>query len=215
MAITKQDIWNAADALDTEGVRPTLLAVRKRIGAGSFTTISEAMSEWKAAKAGPTEAREPPPAPLMERFTALAGEVWTQALESARVRFAAEREAMEVEKAELAVRQAEAVELADILTAELDQLRNVAAERDEARERLAAVTREHEKLTEALSTMTERFEAEARRHAETREKADADVREARQEVKDALTRAARLEGELDALKAQLAESRLKAQNSGI
>lgn len=32
MAITKQDILAAADALDAEGVKPTLAAVRKKLG---------------------------------------------------------------------------------------------------------------------------------------------------------------------------------------
>ena len=48
MAITKQDILAVADALDAEGVKPTLAAVRKKLGGGSFSTISEAMKEWKA-----------------------------------------------------------------------------------------------------------------------------------------------------------------------
>ena len=47
MALTKQDIWRCADELDAEGIRPTLAAVRKKLGSGSFTTISDAMAEWK------------------------------------------------------------------------------------------------------------------------------------------------------------------------
>ena len=46
MAITKKSIFDAADALDAGGQRPTLVAIRKAVGGGTFTTISEVMKEW-------------------------------------------------------------------------------------------------------------------------------------------------------------------------
>ncbi|KFA35857.1 DNA-binding protein, partial [Xanthomonas vasicola] len=60
MAITREQIWAAADNLDAAGQNPTLVAVRKVVGGGSFSTIQDAMAEWKArraAKASPL--REP------------------------------------------------------------------------------------------------------------------------------------------------------------
>ena len=36
---TKDEIWAAAQALADAGERPTLAAVRKVVGGGSFTTI--------------------------------------------------------------------------------------------------------------------------------------------------------------------------------
>ncbi|KLD29517.1 KrfA, partial [Xanthomonas perforans] len=39
MAITKDQIWKIADQLDADGVKPTLSAVRKKLGSGSYTTI--------------------------------------------------------------------------------------------------------------------------------------------------------------------------------
>ena len=62
MAITKDRIFEVAEAMDAAGQVPTLAAVRKAIGGGSFTTISEAMTEWKANKAAKeTPLREPAP----------------------------------------------------------------------------------------------------------------------------------------------------------
>ena len=49
---TKDEIWAAAQALADAGERPTLAAVRKVVGGGSFTTISEAMAEWRAQQEG-------------------------------------------------------------------------------------------------------------------------------------------------------------------
>ena len=51
MAITREQIWNAADEIDAAGQNPTLAAVRKAVGGGSFTTIQDAMTEWKARRA--------------------------------------------------------------------------------------------------------------------------------------------------------------------
>ena len=41
---TKEDIWAAATTLVEAGERPTLSAVRRAVGGGSYTTISEAMA---------------------------------------------------------------------------------------------------------------------------------------------------------------------------
>ena len=43
MAITTQQIHAIADQLHEQGIKPTLAEVRKALGGGSFTTISEAM----------------------------------------------------------------------------------------------------------------------------------------------------------------------------
>ena len=51
MAISKDQIFAAADELDAAGQSPTRAAVRKALGGGSFTTISEGMTDWKARKA--------------------------------------------------------------------------------------------------------------------------------------------------------------------
>lgn len=50
MSITKEQIFAIADALNKDGIKPTLAAVRRRLGSGSFTTISEVMQEWKVIR---------------------------------------------------------------------------------------------------------------------------------------------------------------------
>ena len=59
MALTVAQIHQAADELDAEGIRPTLAAVRKRVGSGSFTTISEAMTSWRTANGCSTPLARP------------------------------------------------------------------------------------------------------------------------------------------------------------
>lgn len=125
MALTTEQIHAAADSLDAEGVRPTLAAVRKRLGAGSFTTISEAMSSWRSARdaAAAVKAGEPVPDDVAERGTVLVREVWAAAQAAAATRVAAERDELAASRAELEAMRDEAVALADSLTVELDQLR--------------------------------------------------------------------------------------------
>ncbi len=121
MAITPEQIWSAADALDAAGQSPTLAAVRKAVGGGSFTTISEAMAQWRARKTDKsTPLREPAPPLVMERLQEVGADIWAAALDLANARLNSEREALEVARAELEASRQEAAELADQLTADLE-----------------------------------------------------------------------------------------------
>lgn len=122
MAITQDQIFTAADGLDATGQNPTLAAVRKALGGGSFTTISEAMTEWKARKAAKASpVREPAPAAITDRLAAFGTELWLLALELANAGLASEREAMAAAHTELEAKRSEAAELADQVSAELEE----------------------------------------------------------------------------------------------
>ena len=136
---SQEDIWAAADALVGAGERPTLAAVRKAVGGGSFTTISEAMAEWRARQVLAEPVREPAPVAVAQHAAVLAAELWAQALAIAHERLQADREALDVARVDMARERAEAVELADILAGELDMVRAeleagqiLLAEKDEA-----------------------------------------------------------------------------------
>lgn len=132
MAITKEDIYAAADALVAEGKNPTLANVRKALGGGSFTTISEGVAAWKEDRtAQPAPLQEPPPAPVAEKFSGLLAEVWAAALGMANARLASEREALEAARVELEDERRQAADLAAQVSADLDQANQV-------RERLAS-----------------------------------------------------------------------------
>ena len=124
MAITRDQIFAIADQLDSEGNNPTLAKVRKQLGVGSYTTISEVMAEWKARKAARSAQtqREPLPQQLVERLGDFSGDLWQLALELATSRYSAEREAQDVIRDEQEVEKREAVELADHLSAEVERL---------------------------------------------------------------------------------------------
>ena len=136
---SQEAIWAAADALVKAGERPTLAAVRKAVGGGSFTTISEAMGAWRGRQAIAEPVREPAPVVVAQQAAALAAEVWAQALAIAHDRLQTDREALEAARVAMARERAEAVELADLLAGELDLVRAeqeagqiLLAEKDEA-----------------------------------------------------------------------------------
>ena len=121
MAITRDQIFAVADEIDAAGQNATLAAVRKALGGGSFTTISDGMTEWKARKAAKeTPLREPAPSAVADRLAELGSEIWTSALELANGRLVTEREALEAARLHLEADKAEAAELADQVTAELE-----------------------------------------------------------------------------------------------
>jgi Plasmid replication region DNA-binding N-term len=144
MPITQDMIWQAADQLVEAGQNPTLAAVRKAIGGGSFTTIGEALTTWKAAILTRQRAllQDPLPSALADRFTGLNIDLWHTAVALATSRLAADREALSVREAEADAARAEAISLADQLAAEMEKARDhmatLEAERIDLAERLTA-----------------------------------------------------------------------------
>lgn len=124
--VTKEAIFEAADRLQSEGKNATLAAVRQSVGGGSFTTISEAMREWKSARQASVSAvplREPAPDLISEKLGILASDIWSVALEKANEKLRSEREAMAGARTELENAKVEAAELADQMEAELSEAR--------------------------------------------------------------------------------------------
>lgn len=170
MALSKDDIFRIADELDATGQNPTLAAVRKALGGGSFTTISEAMTEWKARKvARETPLREPAPAVVAERLEELGTEIWALSLELANGRLGAEREALDTARTQLEAEKAEAAELADQVSAELETLQAKASGLETG---LAAALKEAETLRVTLAQASERAGTAEARATEITKRAD-------------------------------------------
>lgn len=170
MAITKKAIFDAADVLDAGGQRPTLAALRKVVGGGSFTTISEAMKEWWAVRAlREAPVREPAPSVVGERLGVVADEIWGLALQVANERLAGEREAFDAARAQAEQEKVEAVELAGAVTAELETLQGKLSGLEEA-ERTAR--QEAVALREQLAASRERAATAEARAEEIGKRAD-------------------------------------------
>ena len=128
MTSTTARIFEIADELDAAGQNPTLAIVRKALGGGSYTTISQAMNEWRAKKAAKeTPIREAAPQAMTDLLGQFGMEIWAQALQLANGRLAAEREALEKARQEIEAQRLEAAELADQVSAELEAARQEAS----------------------------------------------------------------------------------------
>lgn len=121
MAITKEQIFAEADALDAAGINPTLAAIRKAVGGGSFTTISQAMTEWKARRTSRVQLREPVPQSMLAEMTEMVERLWSVGLDTANERLSTEREQLAQEKADLECARQEAADLADELSQDLEE----------------------------------------------------------------------------------------------
>ena len=174
---TKDEIWAAAQALTDAGERPTLVAVRKAVGGGSYTTISEAMAEWRARQEQPQARRDPAPEAIAAQAAEMAAAIWAQASALAHEKLQAERAALDAAREGMEQERAEAVDLADVLSSELDQVRA--------------------DLEAALVRVLERDEAIVRQAQE--------IDRWRQEATEARESAARLQGQVEALERLIAE----------
>ncbi|ELC8789617.1 DNA-binding protein [Salmonella enterica] len=125
MAITEKQIMQAADELAREGLNPTLARVRKKLGGGSFTTISEVMIEWRTQKVRSASPHEPVPPAITDRLTAFGEDIWALAREIACTAFTGERKTLEKSRQETEVARAEATTLADQLASELEESRSL------------------------------------------------------------------------------------------
>ena len=119
--ITKQDVWRVASEIDSGGDKPTVLEVRKRLGAGSYTTITAALREWvKPGSEEETEVDEVPEsvAEKVEQFGVdLYGMIYRIVQEQfyeQRAEYDSRIKSLECEKAEL-------VQIADTTESSLDE----------------------------------------------------------------------------------------------
>lgn len=170
MAITREQIFAIADELDAAGSNPTLAAVRKALGGGSYTTISDVIRDWrlqKVAKERPQ--REPAPAALTERLTDLGLELWAQACDRAESRLAADRAALDTAREQLEAEKREAGELADQLTAEIDALHTALKATETA---AAAAASERDALRVQIGATSERAATAEARATEIEKRAD-------------------------------------------
>lgn len=199
MAITQEDIFKVADELNQEGIRPTLSAVRKKLGSGSFSTISAAMSEWKQKQGTNVNQKpqDPLPPAIIEAMNAHAATVWNVATSLAEKRLDADRTKLDEERCASQEAVAEATELADTLTSENEALQAKLAGYDELR-------REHDRLKDQLADQKKRSSDELMRVMEKVQRHEAEALEARKEARTAIEEAAALRGQLEAYKEQLA-----------
>lgn len=90
---TREKVFQAADAMLEQGVRPTQQSVREHIGSGSLTTINKALNDWwKTLGERITRQNQHPDLP--EPVLTAANAMWDRALAYAENQFKEQRQAL-------------------------------------------------------------------------------------------------------------------------
>jgi len=204
MAVTQELIVQAAEALVARGESPTLAAVRREVGGGSYTTISETMRDWRKSKEKERIKAEiiVVPAALQEALNVAGQSLWAVATDLHAVKLAQEREALEEDRQRYAAEREDAVELADQVTMEMEQL-SAALERERAsseqvREELrAALVAVDKAQTEALG-----LAAQVEEHRQRAAALEGSLSQTRGDLAQTVEERGRLQGRLDETEAR-------------
>lgn len=189
--VTREAVFEAADALIAADADPSILAVQGRIGGGSYSTVKRYLDAWKAERKTAAPAIEVPP-DVAARGEDLVRSLWGAAHSLAEQRIAEARG-----EADQQVRQARAeLQAAETTIARLEAEADQAAQQLDVARTALEEARTAARIAEAHTTEQERQITDLRRQVtQHREELDA----ARAQVMDH----ARLTGELAALRQQL------------
>ena len=152
--ITSEQVHEAADALVADGVAPTVVGIRTRLGGGSPNNISKWLNQWREARTELERSASPSMPTSVE--TAMRG-VWVAAWKAAQEQLEGERDAMA--SARKAIERERAEMLAEInrLDGELEAAK---AEIQQVHEALDAERNAHEgtraEVKEARAVASER-----------------------------------------------------------
>ena len=186
--ITSEQVCAAADALVAEGVSPTVVGVRTRLGGGSPNNITKWLSQWRAERQGLESEGTPALPPSVE--TAMRG-VWVAAWKAAKEQLDGEREALV--KAREAIERERSEMLAEIHRLD-EALERARAETRQLQEDLASERRAHEG-TRASVKEARAIASERKAHLEQQA---AELQEAQRRAAEATARA----GQTQALSAE-------------
>lgn len=210
MAITKEQVFNAADELLAADKKPTLAAIGGRIG-GSYTTISPWLNEWKERKKVSSKPTlQAAPAAIRDRVDEITADLWAAALDSANARLTTERKVLDEARETANADRAEALEMADKLTGEVEALLATVADlkaecgglRVKVDEACAAAAMEKARgdtaqaRAEEIERRADVLQSELTRAHDEAKQANAEARQARTEAQALREDAARLAGML-------------------
>lgn len=119
MTITVELIHATADELYSQGIKPTQISVRKALGKGSFSTISEALRIWRAEQETVAElAQVVLPQEIAERADILVAQLWDTAQSIANDKLIEEREALATARTNMDMEMADMAEVVATLESE-------------------------------------------------------------------------------------------------
>lgn len=234
MAITVEQVHQVADELHSQGINPTQVAVRERLGGGSFTTISEALKAWRAVQDTNAQLAEVTvPAEISDRAELLVAQIWEVAQKIANEQLQNERKALEhkeiLMRAEIEEMTAVVIALEDEQEKALAELERTQAllddsngQKDSLQAELAEIrterthlndkladrenhSKELEKRVSELADENKSMVAEIARLTSRIQFKDSDIKRLTADIDTKEQKHQRAEAELQAVKAELSE----------
>lgn len=223
MAISKEQVADAAAAIQAEGLEPTYMNVRGRLGTGSFSTIQKYLKEWRGGSGAETkpEAEEALPEPFREVLQRFGLEAWRAVSVWAKDEL---EEAKKDFERRVAENQAEAEKAAATVDALQVELNSLGEERDslrkeveEARSKLAAAEGALSETRKQVEREIERNQALERRNQEELAAAGKDferrIAEHQSEIDKVAKTVDALQAELDKVREERESFRREAEGA--
>jgi chromosome segregation ATPase len=177
----QEDVNAVADQLVAEGVEPTILKVRERIGGGSATTINKYLKVWREGR----PAKKTAPVEIPSELSVLLTRIIEQARSAGRAEIEGDHARMQGEFETIS----EAAEKMEAEIAELTEKNTaLAAERDQKEGRIAELEKAKREQVERLESEKARIEADLAAERAEKERL-------RTELSVALLKSERLEGD--------------------
>lgn len=170
--ISREDVFNAANDLQANGQRATILAVYQLIGRGSFTTISNYLKQWERENTveSAVSADVDLPEVIASDGDLFVKRLWSIATNHADAQIQHERDALRQREAEVQEEMQQAVDMANESAERIEQLEEQSTAKDRAYTDLEDRLREAEKQldrkesdlvrsAEASTSLAEQLEA--------------------------------------------------------
>ena len=167
--LSEEEVFDAANDLKEQGIIPTVLAIHKNVGSGSYTTVRKYLNLWEDKEKSSNNSVIQEKAQIPAEFATIAegfiNKVWHQAKIEADSDIAKEREALEAIKLDMQSQVTEASEFAeemDIQRAEAEKFLKEASDNLKKSEDLnTTLNSEISHLNENNKALTEHTEQQA------------------------------------------------------
>jgi hypothetical protein len=120
--ITKQDVFRVASEIDARGDKPSVVEIRKCLGAGSYTTITAALREWVKPEEQSDDDVVPMPSSVAEKIEQFGDDLYSMIFRVAEEQFDEERKAWADEKKSLLNEIQEASKISDMGESSIEEL---------------------------------------------------------------------------------------------
>lgn len=194
-AIATQEAVNAAaDAMQLEGLEPSIVTVQERIGGGSYSTVKRYLDTWLKAKAEAAAAAPETPPVLEAKGQEMIRALWALAYQETQVET---RQVKDKAAAEVAA-----------ITGELQEARVVINRLEDTESQQSALIEQQQSRLREIELLLAETQAQARRVTDLEKVVTglrADLDAAREATAQKSVEAARLAGENEALRSQALE----------